>query len=89
VARLAGLPPSVVERARAVLARHEQQEASVSEELTTTPESRPLQHTIFRCDPAGLCEQLRSLNLDEMKPIEALALLHQWRERFADVPGAV
>jgi DNA mismatch repair protein MutS len=82
VARLAGLPLEVIERARAVLQRHEEREQSVSEELSIEPHSSPVQVSIFNPCNEGIDEELRSLNLDELKPIEALSLLHEWKERL-------
>ncbi len=81
VARLAGLPLTVVERAREVLRKHELREASLSEELSTEPRSLPQQQSIFEADPTGVLDELRSLNVDELKPIDALALLDQLRRR--------
>ncbi len=83
VARLAGLPMEVIERARAVLRRHEERELSVSEELSATGQSWPVQVSIFHGTEQGVADELRNLNLDEMKPIEALSLLHEWRSRLA------
>jgi DNA mismatch repair protein MutS len=81
VARLAGLPLDVVERARSVLACHEQREQSVSEELSAeTP--APVQVSIFNPAEGGVVDELSSLNLDDLKPIEALTLLHTWKERL-------
>jgi DNA mismatch repair protein MutS len=81
VARLAGLPLVIVERAREVLARHEEREQSVSEELST--ESHPaVQVSIFSPAENGIRDELMILNLDDLKPIEALTLLHSWKERL-------
>jgi len=81
VARLAGLPLSVIERAREVLKLHERSEHVVTAELAK-PESVPLQIQLF--EPVGyqLAERLRSLNLDELRPIEALQLLSQLQEEL-------
>ncbi|MBI3667628.1 MAG: DNA mismatch repair protein MutS, partial [Acidobacteria bacterium] len=73
VARLAGLPLPVIERAHDVLVRHEEREHSVSEELS--PGAHPSQISIFTPLPPGMVEQIRSINLDELRPIEALNLL--------------
>ncbi|HYM11565.1 MAG TPA: DNA mismatch repair protein MutS, partial [Bryobacterales bacterium] len=73
VARLAGLPMPVVERARAVLERHEEREHTVTEELS--PEAHPMQISIFTPIDTGMVDQIRSLNLDELRPLEALNLL--------------
>ncbi len=78
VARLAGLPIDVVERAREVLKRHERGQASVSEELSAV-EDMPVQVDIFNPSESGILDEIRALNLDELKPIEALTRLHEWR----------
>jgi DNA mismatch repair protein MutS len=81
VARLAGLPLDVVERARSVLACHEQREQSVSEELSAEAPAA-VQVSIFNPAEGGIVDELSSLNLDDLKPIEALTLLHAWKERL-------
>ncbi len=83
VARLAGLPLDVVERARAVLARHEEKEYSVSEELASELPPSPVQTSIFP-DPTehGIAEELQALDLNALRPIEALTLLEKWAERL-------
>jgi len=74
VARLAGLPLPVVERAREVLQFHERTGHEVSEELAPRHDE-PVQIRLF--EPLGyrLAERIRSLKLDELRPIEALKLL--------------
>jgi DNA mismatch repair protein MutS len=75
VARLAGLPPAVIERAREVLKLHERTEHEVTEELSKSEESGPVQIQLFEPVGYGLAERIRSLNLDDLRPIEALQLL--------------
>jgi DNA mismatch repair protein MutS len=75
VARLAGLPLSVIERAREVLKLHERSEHVVTEELVHSEESGPVQIQLFEPVGYGLAERIRSLNLDNLRPIEALQLL--------------
>ncbi len=82
VARLAGLPLEVINRARRVLQMHEQREISVSEELSPTDTEKPLQVSIFQADP-GLVDELRCLDIDNLKPIDALNLLTAWQQRIA------
>lgn len=82
VARLAGLPLPVVERSREILQRHEKREHDVSDDLlsrTFDPSrSRPMaQIPLFEATGNGVLEKLRSVNIDEMKPIEALSLLSE------------
>ncbi len=73
VARLAGLPLPVIERAREVLKLHERTEHAVTEELT--PRDRPVQIRLFEPEGTQVMEQIRRLHLDEMRPIDALQFL--------------
>ncbi len=75
VARLAGLPLQVIERAREVLKLHERTEHVVTEELAGTEDEGPVQIQLF--EPVGytIAERIRGLNLDQLRPIEALQLL--------------
>jgi DNA mismatch repair protein MutS len=66
VARLAALPMSVIERARQVLALHESA-------LSAHPV--PMQIQLFEPVDHQLADQIRNLNLDELRPVEALKLL--------------
>ncbi len=83
VARLAGLPPSVVARAREILARHEQSEHSLSERLTASPPSKDtVQLTIFTPLNAEVVRALEGADLDNLKPLEALNLLAQLKKQI-------
>jgi DNA mismatch repair protein MutS len=73
VARLAALPLSVIERAREILARHESAEHTVTEELS--PRQTPMQIQLFEPVNYQIADRIRSLNLDELRPIDALQLL--------------
>ena len=75
VARLAGLPLGVIERAREVLKLHERTEHEVSGELTHAERHEPVQIQLFEPVGYGIAERIRGLNLDELRPIEALQLL--------------
>ncbi|HEY2015174.1 MAG TPA: DNA mismatch repair protein MutS, partial [Bryobacteraceae bacterium] len=76
VARLAGLPLGVIERAREVLKLHERTEHVVREELSKSEEhTGPVQIQLFEPVGYGIAERIRGLNLDELRPIEALQLL--------------
>jgi DNA mismatch repair protein MutS len=74
VARLAGLPLSVIERAREVLKLHE---GTVAEEVKPLQahDAGPVQIQLFEPVGHGIAERIRALNLDELRPIEALQLL--------------
>ena len=75
VARLAGLPLSVIERAREVLKLHEGAEQVVTEELAKGEEGGPVQIQLFEPVGYGIAERIRALDLDQLRPIEALQLL--------------
>ena len=77
VAKLAGLPNEVIERAREVLAEHESAEQRVTEQLASD-ESRPrppAQLTIFTPLSQPVLEKLREVDLNRLTPLEALNLL--------------
>jgi len=76
VARLAGLPMSVVERAREILTLHERSEHAVTEELTPRA-SAPTQIQLFEPVNYQIAERIRNLKVDELRPIDALQLLSE------------
>ena len=75
VARLAGLPHAVISRAREILRRHEQSEEKLTEELSPGSTALSPQQTSFAALDASVLEAVRSANLNELTPIEALNLL--------------
>ena len=81
VARLAGLPLSVIERAREVLKLHERTEHVVTEELSHA-EAGPLQIQLFEPVGYNIAERIRGLNVDELRPIEALQLLSELQQEL-------
>jgi len=89
VARLAGLPRSVIERAREVLKKHEQSEHELSERLTpgasnSADGSSPNgQEVLFTPIDREVLEKLRSLDLDDLKPIDALNLLAALKKQIS------
>jgi DNA mismatch repair protein MutS len=81
VARLAGLPVSVIERAREILAFHEKSEQAVTEELAPRP-SAPMQIQMFEAVNYQIAERIRNLKVDELRPIEALQLLNELQKEL-------
>jgi len=81
VARLAGLPLAVIERAREVLQLHERSEHEVTEELAPRTHE-PVQIRLFEPVGHGMAERIRNLKIDELRPIEALQLLHELQEEL-------
>ena len=85
VARLAGLPMNVIERAREILSRHEQSERTLSARLESRPESEEphaVQLTIFTPLNAEVVRALEQADLDNLKPIEALNLLAELKKQI-------
>jgi DNA mismatch repair protein MutS len=77
VARLAGLPTSVIARAKALLARFEDQGQA------TTDASDAVQLGLFSSARDPMAEELTRLDLAHLTPIEALNLLAKWQQRVA------
>jgi DNA mismatch repair protein MutS len=77
VARLAGLPGSVIERAREVLKLHERTEHRAVEQLSPRVSSEPIQIRLFQPGTDEIKQKIRSLKIDEMRPIEALRFLEE------------
>jgi DNA mismatch repair protein MutS len=86
VARMAGLPPAVIARAREVLERHEQAEHQLSERLTpgaaASGESLPTQEPLFTTLDRRVLDALRAADIDNLKPVEALNLLNELKKQI-------
>jgi DNA mismatch repair protein MutS len=86
VARLAGLPKSVVERARVVLRKHEQSEHALSETLTPgaaiNGNGNGTQNVLFTALDREILDKLKHADLDELRPIEALNLLAELKKQI-------
>jgi len=83
VAKLAGLPNEVIERAREVLAEHESAELRLTDHLASD-DLRPApaaQLTIFTAISQPVLERLREVDLDHLTPLEALNLLAELKKQ--------
>ncbi len=84
VAKLAGLPNEVIDRAREVLAEHESAERQLTAQLESD-ESRPrppAQLTIFTPLSQPVLEKLREVDLNRLTPLEALNLLAELKKQI-------
>jgi DNA mismatch repair protein MutS len=82
VAKLAGLPEDVVERAEEVL-RHILAARS-NTELSAPPEPGPRREQSELWSPSEMVEQeIRSLNLENVTPLEALNRIARWQQELA------
>jgi DNA mismatch repair protein MutS len=86
VARMAGLPPAVISRAREILQRHEQAEHQLSERLTpgatASGEPLPEQQALFTPLDRRVLEALRAADIDNLRPVEALNLLAELKKQI-------
>ena len=80
VARLAALPLNVIERAKQILALHESAEHTVTEELA--PKAAPLQIQLFEPVNYQIAERVRNLDVDQLRPVEALQLLSELQKEL-------
>ena len=82
VAKLAGLPNEVVERAREVLAEHEFAEQQATAHLSPGATPPPAQLTIFTPLSQPVLEKLREVDLNRLTPLEALNLLAELKREI-------
>jgi DNA mismatch repair protein MutS len=84
VARLAGLPDDVVNRAREVRAEHESAERSAVKHLAhdEASEPAPMQLTIFTPLSQKVVDRLKETDLNRLSPLEALNLLHELKKQL-------
>jgi DNA mismatch repair protein MutS len=83
VAKLAGLPPEVVVRAREVLHEHESAEHEASAHLASGKgtDEKKLQLTMFTPLSQKIVDRLKAADLDNLTPIEAMNLLHELKKQ--------
>jgi DNA mismatch repair protein MutS len=92
VARLAGLPQEVVERARTILANLEDEDltpAGTPHHARLAPKENAFQLSLFMPQEHPVVDTLKRLDLDAMTPLEALNTLHDLQRQVArnDTPG--
>ncbi len=93
VARLAGVPQSVVQRAKEVLAELEQSREGTKKFTppatvgTMLPglEPEPVTHTPGTPEPADLLlQELAAADPDRLTPLQALSLIQRWRQEYGN-----
>lgn len=79
VARMAGVPMSVLTRAASILGELEGRQSSA---IAPAPEVQRLQMKLFESDdPVG--RELSQVDVNALTPLEALQLLDDWKRRFS------
>ena len=81
VAKLAGLPPAVIERARRILKQHEKQERQ-SVQVETAQE--PMQMTIFTPLSQRIVDRIEAVDVNALTPLQALNLLEELQQELKD-----
>jgi DNA mismatch repair protein MutS len=84
VAKLAGIPPAVISRAREILETLERKEEDVVEETRRGGGGSAAegQLSLFDSREKQIANEIRALAIDELSPIEALNKLNELRERL-------
>lgn len=77
VARMAGVPGSVLRRADEILRELEQK----TEPLQAMQTQR-LQMTLFEVEEPPVVKELQALDVERLTPVQALTLLDEWKRRF-------
>ncbi len=81
VARLAGLPSAVIERAKHILRQHEKQERQ-SVQVETSPE--PVQLTIFTPLSQRIVDRIAATDVNTLTPLQALNLLEELQQELKE-----
>jgi DNA mismatch repair protein MutS len=74
VARLAGLPAAVIERAKRILRQHEKQER---QSVQVETEAEPMQLTIFTPLSQRIVDRIEAVDVNSLTPLQALNLLEE------------
>jgi DNA mismatch repair protein MutS len=80
VGRMAGLPPTVIERSKEILSDLEKDGSKRRDTLggvSVAPKSQKLQMTLFEAEEHPVVEELRGLDINTLSPVEALIALQQ------------
>lgn len=84
VARLAGIPKGVLERAKEILAELENGELSYQRPPETKPKPVSCQLSIFSPKDSLIVEELKKLDLEKLTPIEALNKLNELKKKIEE-----
>jgi DNA mismatch repair protein MutS len=88
VAKLAGIPRSIIDRAREILETLERKERDVVEETRQQgPRPKASQLSLFSTNEHDVLAALRTIDVDTLSPIEALNRLHELKSRLKKGEG--
>ena len=83
VARLAGLPSAVIERAKHILRQHEKQERSAAADVQTGT-VEPMQLTIFTPLSQRIVDRIEATDVNSLTPLQALNLLEELQQELKE-----
>ncbi len=81
VARIAGLPAAVIERAKHVLRQHEKQER---QSVQVETEAEPMQLTIFTPLSQKIVDRIEATDVNSLTPLQALNLLEELQSELKE-----
>jgi DNA mismatch repair protein MutS len=81
VARLAGLPAAVIERARHLLRQHERQER---QSVQVETQADPVQLTIFTPLSQRIVDRIEAADVNQLTPLQALNLLEELQQELKE-----
>ena len=81
VAKLAGLPATVIERARHVLRQHEKQE---KQNVNVETAAEPMQLTIFTPLSQRIVDRIEATDVNSLTPLQALNLLEELQQELKE-----
>lgn len=79
VARMAGVPSSVLKRSAEILSELEGSKAAPTAEVKGV---QKMQLTLFEIEEPPVLQALKDLDVNRMTPVEALRLLDDWKRQF-------
>ncbi len=82
VARLAGLPKAVLDRARHVLRQHEKQERRSVQAEAQLDTAEPIQMTIFTPLSQRIVDRIAETDINSLTPLQALNLLEELKQEL-------
>lgn len=80
VARMAGVPGTVLSRAQEILGELEETKAPQAIPVST----QKLQMTLFEAERPPVLDELEKVNVNALTPLEALKLLDDWKKKFGN-----
>jgi len=84
VAKLAGIPQGVIDRAREILSTIERKERAMVEATRKPFDEKPAQMPLFDSREESVMREIREMRVDSMTPIDALNALHSLKSKLTE-----